>query len=161
MRSLLFLPLMLAILVSGCSSAPTSPKQIAKRQTERAGSFATLSSEHQQLVLQGQIQVGMPEDGVYIAWGKPAQVLRRGDAQGEETIWLYTSSTTDEYVNWSYVERQTSDGRPYLDRVSTRDYAFRDYVSARLVFRQGAVASWEMLPQPPGSTIYGTGGVGY
>jgi hypothetical protein len=42
----------------------------------------------------------------------------------------------------------------YLDRVMSTDYAFRDYVSARLVFRGGEVASWEMLPKPPSNTIY-------
>lgn len=135
-------------------SSPTDPRQIAKRREERSAAYGALTPDQQSLVNRGQVQVGMSEDGVYIAWGPPAQVLRRGDASGEETLWLYSGSTTDQYVSWNYVEVPGPNGRVYLDRVMSTDYAFRDYVSARLVFRGGQVFSWEMLPKPPGNTIY-------
>ncbi len=104
-----------------------------------------------------KIQVGNGEDAVYLAWGKPAQVLNRGDASGESTLWLYSGSTTDEYINWNYVEVRGPGGNRYLDRVVTRDYAFRDYVSARLIFREGRVTEWEMLPAPGSRTIISPG----
>lgn len=140
--------------LTGCAGSATDPKQIAKRREERAAAYAALTPEQQALVNRGQIQVGMPEDAVYIAWGKPSQTLQRGDATGEETLWLYSGSTTDQYISWSYVEVPGRDGRMFLDRVTTTDYAFRDYVSARLVFRSGKVTSWEMLPKPPSNTIF-------
>lgn len=149
-----------AILV-GCASDPKDPAQIAKRAAERPVAYAALTPTQKELVDHGQVQVGMSEDAVYLAWGQPDQVLRRGDASGEETTWLYSSSTTDEYVNWNYVEARGRDGTRYLDRVMTRDYAFRDYVSARLVFRGGKVVQWEMLPAPPNRTIYSPGGAVY
>ncbi|HAB16826.1 MAG TPA: hypothetical protein DCE44_10290 [Verrucomicrobiales bacterium] len=123
--------------------------------------YASLSPEQKQLVDHGQVQVGMGEDAVYLAWGQPAQVLRRGDASGEATTWLYTGSTTDQFVTWNYVEARGRDGVPYLNRVMMTDYSFRDYVSARLVFRQGRVTEWEMLPAPASRTVISPGGAVY
>ncbi|MBX3734440.1 MAG: hypothetical protein KF791_17830 [Verrucomicrobiae bacterium] len=143
--------------LAGCASSPTDPRNIAKRRAERPAAYAALPGEQRALVDRGQVQVGMPEDAVYIAWGAPAQALRRGDASGEETLWLYTGSTTDQYISWTYVEVPGPDGRRYLDRFTTTDYAFRDYISARLVFRDGRVTSWEMLPSPPSNTIFSPG----
>jgi len=151
----------LAVVLAGCATSATDPAQIAKRRAERAVAYEDLTPVQQEQVDRGQIQVGMNEDAVYIAWGKPAQILRRGDASGEETTWLYSGSTTDEYVNWNYVEARASDGTQYLDRVITRNYAFNDYVSARLVFRGGQVTQWEMLPAPPSRTIISPGPVFY
>lgn len=146
--------LLILALCAGCaSSSPRDPAQIAKRRAERPAAYAALPQAQKELVDQGKVQVGMPEDAVYLAWGTPAQVLQRGDASGEATTWLYTSSTTDEFVNWNYVEVRGPDGTRYLDRVVTRDFAFRDYVSARLVFRNGRVTEWEMLPAPGSRTI--------
>jgi len=138
----------------GCAGSATDPKQIAKRRVERMAAYEALTPEQKALVDRGQIQVGMPSDAVYIAWGAPGQTLLRGDASGEETTWLYTGSTTDQYINWTYVEVPGPKGRTYLDRVTTTEYAFRDYVSARLIFREGLVTSWEMLPKPPSNTIF-------
>lgn len=154
---LLFLGLVLLGWV-GCATSQTDPKKIAQRRAERAVAFASLTPSQQELVNRGQIQVGMPEDAVYIAWGRPAQVLQRGDASGESTTWLYTGSTTDEFINWNFVEARGRNGERYLDRVMTRDYAFQDYVSARLVFREGKVTQWEMLPAPSPRTIISPGG---
>ena len=130
-----FVSAVLLLGILGCASAPTDPRKIAKRRVERASAYQALTPEQRSLVDRGQVQVGMPEDAVFIAWGKPAQVLRRGDATGEETTWLYSRSTTDQFVNWNYVEVRGRDGNRYLDRVVTTEYAFQDYVSARLTFR--------------------------
>lgn len=146
--------LILAGCLVGCAGRATDPKQIARRRAERVTAYDALTPEQKAQVDRGQVQVGMPENGVYIAWGAPAQTLKRGDASGEETTWLYTGSTTDQYINWTYIEVPGPQGRSYLDRVTTTDYAFRDYVSARLIFREGLVTSWEMLPKPPGNTIF-------
>lgn len=142
------------LLLAGCaSSAPTDPKQVAKRRTEKAAAYAALSAEHQAVVDQGQIRVGLPEDAVYIAWGRPAQVLRSGDASGETMTWLYEGTTTDDYLSWNYREVIRKDGTTYLDRFLDRDINIRTYVSAELTFRDGKLASWKMLPKPGSNTI--------
>jgi outer membrane murein-binding lipoprotein Lpp len=142
------------LLLAGCAStAPTDPKQIAKRRTEKAAAYAALSSEHQVVVDQGQIRVGLPEDAVYISWGKPAQVLRSGDASGETITWLYEGTTTDDYLSWNYREVIRKDGTTYLDRFLDRDINVRTYVSAELLFRDGKLASWKMMPKPGSNTI--------
>jgi hypothetical protein len=142
------------LLLAGCaSSTPTDPKQVAKRRTEKAAAYAALSAEHQAVVDQGQIRVGLPEDAVYIAWGRPAQVLRSGDASGETMTWLYEGTTTDDYLSWNYREVIRKDGTTYLDRFLDRDINIRTYVSAELTFRDGKLASWKMLPKPGSNTI--------
>lgn len=145
--------LLLASLLAGCSTSPTDPRAIAKRRAERAAAYAALPDEQRPLVDAGQIQVGMGEDAVYIAWGAPGQVLRSGDASGERTTWLYHGTTTDEYVYWRYREVPRRDGTVFLERFMDRDYAFREYVSAELVFEGGRLARWRMLPRPPGNTV--------
>lgn len=140
---------------AGCSSpSATDPKLIAKRRTERLAAYNALTDEHRAQVDAGQIKVGMNEDAVYIAWGAPAQVLRSGDSNGERTTWLFHSSTTDEYLFWRYREVPRKDGTVFLERFLDRDYNYRDYVSAELVFTGGQLQSWRMLPKPSGNTIF-------
>lgn len=152
-RWIIALPLLAAL--AGCSSpSATDPKLIAKRRTERLAAYHALTDEHRAQVDSGQIKVGMNEDAVYIAWGAPAQVLRSGDSSGERTTWLFHSSTTDEYLFWRYREVPRKDGTVFLERFLDRDYNYRDYVSAELVFSGGQLQSWRMLPKPSGNTIF-------
>lgn len=146
-----FLPFLAAgLLAAGCATKST----VESRRTERAPAYAALAAEERALVDQGQIRTGLSEDAVYISWGKPAQVLRSGDAGGERTTWLYESSTTDSYHHWSYREYPRRDGSTYVDRSLETDYNFRDYVSAELVFRNGKLESWRTLPKPPEQNYY-------
>lgn len=152
--------LVLALVLAGCATqANTDPRRIARRKAERAAAFAALPPDQQGLVEQGQIRVGMNTDAVYIAWGQPAQVLQSGDASGETTTWLYEGTTTDDYLSWNYREVVRKDGTAYLDRFLDRDINLRTYISAELTFRGGALASWKMLPKPPGQTIFAPGPV--
>ncbi len=130
--------------LAGCAASST----VATRKVERAAAYGALIPEEQALVDQGQIRVGMNPDAVYVAWGQPAQVLKSGDATGETTTWLYTGTTSDTYHSWHYREYPRRDGSTYLDRSMDVDYAFRDYVSAELVFRGGKLERWRMLPKP-------------
>lgn len=158
-RFLPLFPLGAALLwLAGCATpAATDPKLIAKRRAERATAYAALSEEYRTQVDLGQIKVGMNEDAVYIAWGPPAQALRSGDASGERVTWLFHNSTADEYLSWRYREVPRKDGTVFLERFLERDYNYRDYVSAELVFMNGQLQSWRMLPKPAGSTIYSPG----
>ena len=155
LRLILIVAVAVAVLgATGCvSPSNTDPRQIAKRRIERAAAFAALPAEHQELVAQGQIKVGMNPDAVFIAWGRPAQTLQSGDATGETTTWLYEGTTTDDYLSWNYREVIRKDGTQYLDRYLDRNINLRIYITAELSFRNGALANWRMLPKPPSQTI--------
>jgi outer membrane protein assembly factor BamE (lipoprotein component of BamABCDE complex) len=150
--------ILMAVLMgmAGCATSST----VATRKVERAAAYGALPPEEQALVDQGQIRVGMNPDAVYVAWGQPAQVLKSGDATGEITTWLYTSTTSDTYRSWHYREYPRRDGSTYLDRSLDVDYAFRDYVSAELVFRNGKLERWRMLPKPMERDILSPGPYG-
>ena len=140
-------PLILVVLLvvlSGCATTST----IEARRQERSGAYSSLAPEFKTLVDQGKIKVGMPMDAVYIAWGKPSQVVQGESSQGPLTTWLYFGTTFEEYRYWNY--RPIPYGRyywsePYLDR----DYIPRKYMQAEVIFQNDVVTSWRTLPRPP------------
>ena len=131
-KSAAFLLLFICFLFTGCATS-----NIETRKRERAAGYATLSPEFKALVSDGQIRRGMSEDGVYIAWGKPAQILQLEDANGLSVTWIYTGGWMEETRYW-YSYR----------RVPQTDYQPRTYVRAEIVFVNGVVQSWQTLPQP-------------
>jgi hypothetical protein len=124
--------LLAGLLLSGCATS-----NIESRKRERAASYAALSPEFQGLVADGQIRRGMTEDAVYIAWGKPAQVLQEENETGLATIWIYLGGWMEETRYW-YPNR----------RFPEHDYQPRTYVRAEIIFVNGLVSSWRTLPQP-------------
>ena len=80
MKALFSLSFLLpALLLCGCVTST-----VEKRKQERAGVYSGLAPELQAAVDQGKIKVGMGMDAVYIAWGKPAQILTGESSQGEK-----------------------------------------------------------------------------
>lgn len=140
------------ICLSGCATQST----VQSRRQEKPAAYAALPDDQRRLVDSGEIKVGMNEDAVYIAWGKPAQVLQSEDASGHVTTWLYQGTTTDEYVRWRYQELAGPRGPIFTRRLDT-DYNVRDYVSAELVFQDGRLKSWRTLPKPPGNSYIAPG----
>jgi len=136
---------LLALVLTGCASST-----IEKRRVERAAAYASLSPEMKSAVDQGQIKVGMNMDAVYIAWGRPSQILS-GESDTNATItWLYYGTQLQEVRYWAY--RPYWGGRhcypyhgaPYLEY----DYYPRNYVSAEVLFEKSLVKSWRRLPPP-------------
>ena len=99
--------------------------------------FATLTPEMQALVNEGQVRRGMTPDAVYIAWGKPSQVLQQEDQRGLVLFWLYHGGWMEETRYW-----------PHYGRMPVSDYQPRTYVSAEITFINGVVDSWRTLPKP-------------
>lgn len=129
-RSLLFL--LIGLFLTSCATS-----SIESRRRERAGSYATLSPEFQKLVDEGQIRRGMTSDAVYIAWGKPAQVLQQENHQGVVMTWLYHGGWLEETRYWTHTSR-----------APISDYQPRTYVSAEITFVNNIVDSWRTLPKP-------------
>lgn len=120
------------LLLAGCATS-----SIESRRRERAEGFEKLSPELKTLVNDGQIRRGMTLDAVYIAWGKPAQILQREDQQGLVTSWLYHGGWLEDTRYWTY-----------NSRVPINDYQPRTYVSAEITFVKGVVNAWRTLPLP-------------
>ena len=133
-----------ATLSTGCSTTNT----IEKRRQERAAAYATFAPETKATVDQGQIKVGMTADAVYIAWGKPSQIIAGESAAGSTTTWLYYGTQLQEVRYWAYRPHYWHDrhyyGAPYLEF----DYYPRNYVRAEVTFEKDIVKSWRSLPPP-------------
>ena len=130
-------------LLGGCATSNT----VEKRRTERAAAYSALSAEQKAFADNGQIRVGMSMDAVYIAWGKPAQVLESESEHGAVTTWLYEGGWMQESRYWAY--RQLGTGRDlYLERYLINDYEPRSYIRAQLRFVDGNLKEWQTLPRP-------------
>lgn len=142
MMRLALLPLVLALAAAGCATS-----SIQSRRDERLGAYNSLPAEQRLAVDSGQIKVGMTEDAVYIAMGKPSQILRGENAAGAMTTWLYFGTTFDEFRTWN-MPYQTYYGRWYGGPYISYHYAPRSYVRAEVRFEAGVVKEWRSLPEP-------------
>lgn len=141
-----FLLFMLAFLC-GCAST------IEDRKKERLSTYTQLPPETQTLVDTGQIKVGMPKDAVYIAWGKPEQVIQSESEQGRSETWVYYGSTLRPYHYYNYGHygwggpfyHRYYYSLPYLET----DWYPQYFVSGEVTFQDDRVAHWRHLPRPP------------
>ena len=132
------------LLLTGCAAST-----IESRQTKYAAAFAALQAEEKVLVQHGEIQRGMSQDAVRIAWGEPSQILTEENQNGRSITWLYTGTVMQEQEYWS--RRRTNLGggnRPAVETFVDHYYNPRDYVSAEVIFVNGKVNRWRTLPRP-------------
>ncbi|MGH8506997.1 MAG: hypothetical protein ACRETM_13725 [Stenotrophobium sp.] len=80
------LQVILALLASLALAACATPATRIKDHPDR---YATLTSEQQTLVRQGQVALGMPASAVELALGKPSRITERTDAKGQIQVWHY------------------------------------------------------------------------
>ena len=129
-----------SLLLTGCVT-----NSIQARKQERAAAYAALPPDQQASVDAGQIKVGMNMDAVYLAWGRPAQVLAGESSKGATVTWLYHGTYFQEYRYWAYHPDCYWRGyyaSPYLQF----DYYPRTYVKAEVIFDGGKVREWRSLP---------------
>ena len=140
--------LVLGLLAAGCATST-----VESRKRERAAAYAALAPEWRSLVDQGQIKIGMPMDAVYVAWGKPSQVLNSESGGGTSTTWRYLGTSYQEYRYWSHsyygAIRPGRGSGYYASPRLEYDYIPSSYVAAEVVFEQGVVKSWQNLAKPP------------
>ena len=135
----------LFLLLAGCATKST----IESRRLERASAYEALPPDQKAMVDAGQIRIGMSSDAVYIAWGKPNEILESEDPQqGHLTFWRYYGSWLQENRYWAYREVGHGPRGAYLERYLTSDYSPRDYVRSEIVLKDGKVISWRTLPKP-------------
>ena len=138
------------LLIAACSlGGGCATSTVEKRKQERSAIYSALPEEQRATVDQGKIKVGMSTDAVYIAWGRPSQILSGESGHGATTTWLYHGTHLVEYRHWafrSYCWGGRFYSSPYLDY----DYYPRSYVRAQVVFENGVVKEWKSLPVPPG-----------
>lgn len=135
--------LLAGLVLCGCAST------VESRKKENLASYTGLNDEFRSLVDQGRIKVGMPMDAVYLAWGKPSQVVHSESSTGETVIWLYHGTSLQEYRYWTYEPYFYSRrghgywySAPYLDY----DYVPYNYVRAEVTFKDSLVTHWRTLP---------------
>jgi outer membrane protein assembly factor BamE (lipoprotein component of BamABCDE complex) len=136
-----------ALLLSGCATST-----IESRKQERYSAFGNLLPEQKAAVDSGQIKVGMTMDAVYIAWGKPNQVVTAESARGTTVTWLYTGSYLQGYTFWSHPgyfgPYDRFHGPGWYGPSFQHEYMPVNYVRAEVVFENGVVKEWRTLPSP-------------
>lgn len=123
----------------------TSPEHRISKETEL---FDSLPERHRELVRQGQVTEGMSQEAVYLAWGSPHEV-KEGSRNGRKlATWVYygRESVPVRSVGigvgiGSGYYRGDCWGGPRYD--FGFDYAYRDYVAAKVEFGNEKVVFWE------------------
>ena len=138
--------LLLALVATGCATST-----VEKRRQERSAAYTALPSEQRALVDQSRIEIGMSMDAVYIAWGKPTQIVQGQSPTGAATTtWIYHGTAWQEYRYWN--SHYYGYGHGYHGYYSSPsldyDYIPRSYVAAEVVFENGVVKTWRNITQP-------------
>lgn len=145
-RSLsLLAPLLLALVVSGCST-------IDSRIKEKSAAFAALDAATQDKVRLGRIEVGFTTDLVYISHGSPDERLTTTSATGTDETWIY-NSYRQEYAGSAqvgyrrYVVIDARTGQPVVFYEPVYRDVYRDRVEERIRigFKGGKVDSIEQV----------------
>jgi hypothetical protein len=146
-----FVNKLIFLVLTGLLAAGCVTSTVESRSRERAAAYAALSPEWRDLVNQGQIKVGMSMDAVYVAWGKPSQILTSESTGGTTTTWRYQGLSYQEYRYWSqdyYGSVRHRNGYGYYASPRLEyDYVATPYVAAEVIFEKGIVKSWQNLAQ--------------
>ena len=137
--------LLFLLLAAGCAT----PSTVETRRQEKTAAYQNLPADQKVMVDTGQIRVGMNSDAVYIAWGKPSEILESEDTGGRLTTWHYYGAWMQESRHWAYREVNRGGQQDiFLERHLVTDFQPRDYVRSEIIFQNGQVKSWRTLPRP-------------
>ena len=134
--------LLIIFALAGCST-------VESRIKERPEVFNNLPEKQKTLVTQGEVTEGMRPDAVYLAWGRPDQVISGSERKQPIEEWIYEANRTEVvssyrpvpifygrhgrfYVGWDYVFDPVIISQPY------------PYKSIR--FENGRAVAWRRTP---------------
>jgi hypothetical protein len=136
-----------ALALAGCST-------VESRIEEKAAVFNALPAETQSRIQQGLVDVGYTPDMVYIAMGKADRVIERASNNGTETVWIYNNYYQEYqgtqfagYQRSVYYDPRIKAYRVYYQPVHADVYRDRTEEVARIVFKDGKVASIEQVKE--------------
>jgi hypothetical protein len=134
-RQLKHFAMLIGLLAAGSFMAGCATNTVESRKQEKYAAYEALSPEARTAVDQRQIRIGMPMDAVYIAWGKPGEVVEGENEAGHTVTWVYY----DYYLQDVYYSGYR---RPHTGYYST------SYVRAQVIFTNGVVKQWQTFPAP-------------
>ena len=105
LRAITLATLASAFVFTGCSTTES-------RISEHPDIFQSLSPNDQALVSRGQIRIGMPANGAWLAWGSPQQKAVGAMRNQQTETWIYTTTTTGPY-GYGYGYGYGGYGSPY------------------------------------------------
>lgn len=125
----------LALLWTGCATTP------ADRIKQNPALFSSFSSEVQEQVQQGKVNIGFTTDMARLALGKPDRILLRKDLEGTTEVWQFlgrTTTTERQRVEGDSIRLRTPDGYYTTSGdfwINVRQT--QEYVRMQLEFRNG------------------------
>ena len=144
-RSILAVVALAALALAGCST-------VDSRIKEKSSTFQSLDAQAQEKLRQSIIESGNPPDMVYIALGKPDEMIERTTAAGKEEVWVYQTYTQE----WAGQSHAYYARRMRFEPRSRRYYMFWEPVYAdyynehvedrlRVTFKDGKVTVIEQV----------------
>jgi len=132
----LWLCLLFTALLAGCSS-------VESRIKKHPATYASLSENDQRLVSRGNIREGLSQDAVYIAWGKPDDVIR-GSAKGKPfETWVYNAFDDEAIVHGPMIPIRGRYFGPYdIYPIYEPVYVQWRYPYRSVTFQGGRVVEW-------------------
>ncbi len=135
-------------LVSGCMSA----QQIREHRIEQNQNiFKTYSTDIQEKIHHGQIDLGFSRQMIELAWGRPDRIYTRFTKDGLLTIWTYTfiqTQTRTQYITVPvYVTDHRSKINTHYRKIWIGHDTKREYPIARVEFDKEGVTAIEYLDE--------------
>ena len=126
------------------SCVPATPQY---RIQKEPGKYDPLSEKHKELVQKGQITRGMPQDAVYLAWGRPSQAFQGSKNGRAAERWDYAGTqavpTNGFYGAYGYGPYRYYNPYLYSGYGIGPEVAYVPYRIASVWFIENKVDSWE------------------
>ena len=133
---LLVLAIILFFLLSGCET-------LSSRLERNIEALHSLPQPHQDLIRQGQIQVGFTPLEIYLAWGAPDHKAITENTKGSLETWIYTVTRSETYYRQRRLYNQTIDRWEYIENPYQ---IHREYVTKEAVIIDGHLDSFTLSP---------------
>lgn len=143
--------LLLLILTAACvlSACMTAQQLRDRRIASSLEIFNSFSTEIQQQIRAGQIELGFSEEMVRLAWGLPDMIYTRTTDKGEATVWTYSKTRmqtqTDRMTIPVWVRDRSGRSSVQYENVWVNRDTREEYAVARVEFTEGTVTALERL----------------